>query len=385
MRLSSASSFASVIAMTAVLLPSSIACNAPSPSPASERTGATTSAIQGGQPATTQTFAVGVLGRGLCSGTLIAPNLVVTARHCVEVEPSSSISGCEDGKVVSPSEMAITTSPQFTESGPWVPVKRILTAPVTDKCEPDMALLQLAENVPDAKAKPARPAVDDAFAKRPHFSAKVTAVGYGVDDSGESGVRRIRENIPVLCVPGDDQFDCGTELAGYIQDFEIVADEGACQGDSGGGLYDQASIDAKAPVVVGVVSRGPVDEQTGKCLAGAYVRVDKFRSFIVDAARVAANEGGYPVPDWTADIPEPVADAGPPAVEAPPPEEPAPAAAPAATTTKTTTSGCTSAPSTTGSTSTALLAFGALVLSGAARRSRRDRPTARTSNSRRSP
>src|SRR5438132_127277 len=55
-----------------------------------EGVSATAQAIQGGTSDTTHTFAVGVCGGAkgqcqfTCSGALIAPNLVVTARHCVE-------------------------------------------------------------------------------------------------------------------------------------------------------------------------------------------------------------------------------------------------------------------------------------------------------------
>ena len=79
------------------LLLSLTACGAGTLPEESEPLGTSRSAVQGGKPATTQTFAVGVYGRGLCSGTLIAPNLVITARHCVEVQPSSTQGGCEDG------------------------------------------------------------------------------------------------------------------------------------------------------------------------------------------------------------------------------------------------------------------------------------------------
>src|SRR5271165_6381141 len=65
-----------------------------------ERTASTSSAIQGGQPDTTHTFVVGVIAQfgggvsGLCTGTLLAPNLAVTARHCI-APPSGTTVDCK--------------------------------------------------------------------------------------------------------------------------------------------------------------------------------------------------------------------------------------------------------------------------------------------------
>src|SRR3954471_19069045 len=52
--------------------------------------------IQGGSNDNTHTFAVGIIskmtgGYGICSGALLAPNLVATARHCVADVGSAAI------------------------------------------------------------------------------------------------------------------------------------------------------------------------------------------------------------------------------------------------------------------------------------------------------
>src|SRR5205814_1684975 len=122
---------------------------------------------------------------------------------------------------------------------------------------------------------------------------------------------------------------------------EFLAGEGACQGDSGGGLYDQKSIDDGKPLVVGTVSRGPVDQETGKCGVGVYERVDKFADFIIAAGQAAAKDGGYQAPEWAGGGPAPQTKE-PPKEEPKPeaevaPEEPPP---PVTKTTTTTTTGC---------------------------------------------
>ena len=332
------------------------ACSLKSEAPrGGENTEVQRSAIQGGTVANTQTFAVALFGRGMCSGTLIAPNLVLTARHCVEIEPSSSESGCEDGVLLKPSDMRVTTAAFFNPSGPWTSVVKILPAPAQNGCDPDMALVQLGENIAEEDAKPVKPAVDAAYLSRPNFSEVVTAIGHGLDDEGNSGRRRIRENIQVLCAPGDKKLECPPEVEGYVQKFEFIAGEGACQGDSGGGLYDQESFDAEKPIVVGVVSRGPVDEE-GRCGPGLYVRVDKFSEFVIGAAKEAAKDGKYAPPEWAGGGPAPQAEEPPQTEAEPPAEEPPPPPAPVTKTTTTTTTGCASAPGSTGSTS----AFGFL-------------------------
>ncbi|HSO39057.1 MAG TPA: trypsin-like serine protease [Labilithrix sp.] len=327
-------------------LPLVLSCSSRTPGVTESTTGSAEQAIQGGQVDTGSSFAIALLGGGLCSGTLIAPNLVLTARHCVETAPDESGTNCENGPLAQAQELAVSTEAKLDLSGGppanLLAVSRILPMPeVTKGCSPDIALVELAQPIPASVAKPARPAVEPAFVNRAHFSDHVTAVGFGVDDTGNAGERRIKKNLAVLCVPGDKQYPCDGVEGGA--DYEIVVAPGACQGDSGGGLYDQTSFDAKDPVVVATVSRGPVDAQH-ICGPGVFVRVDHFKEFIIAKAIEAATNGGYTKPSWA--VVDATGDAGadaatkdaspePASVEPPTP----PTATPAAATT-TTTSGC---------------------------------------------
>lgn len=333
-----------------VLAPLAAGCAAPaSPERSGEPTGQARAAIQGGDlaPAASLDFAVAVIGGGLCSGTLIAPNLVVTARHCVEQDPEST-PPCSGGALMAPSSLRVVIGGRAHPGAPNFVVSKIMPAPETKGCVPDLAIVQLVKLVPANVAKPARPAVDAAFRARPHFVPTVTAIGFGVDDVGEAGVRRIRRNIPVLCVRGDSEFDCGMEANDFIQPFEIMTGPGPCQGDSGGGLYEPKGVDSKDPVVLSVVSRGAIDDD-GTCHEGLYVRVDSFHELFVATAKTAAAEGGYPLPAWAGGKNDEAPT--PPAVDLPR-EEPAPPAAvtepPAKPTTTVTTTGCAVASSSTG-------------------------------------
>ncbi|MBX3187257.1 MAG: trypsin-like serine protease [Labilithrix sp.] len=354
------------------------ACSGADQGARDERVGRQASAVQGGKLDTNKAhnFSVGIANRygGVCSGTLIAPNLVLTARHCVVVPDGNDAVSCSDkfGKSVQPNALFVTTEPNLFRAKNYYAATEIITPTATNFCGNDIAIVILEQNIPDSEAEPATPVVQFKMTDESKIGGTVTAMGYGITSptANDSGQRRIRENIGILCIPGSPTLECEGQLARFSDSpAEFITEGYVCSGDSGGGAFDQKSFTNGSPYVLGALSRGPQTES--KCLAAIYSRTDAHADMIIEAGNKAAEQGGYPAPNWTkplnADGSEPTADE--------PCEgdictdtsatEPAPA-----TTTTTTTTGCSSAPAGTSGNPTALVALAAAALLVGARRRR---------------
>jgi secreted trypsin-like serine protease len=270
------------------------------------RIGQVKSAVQGGSMDTNaaHNFAVGVANRygGVCSGTLIAPNLVLTARHCV-VPPSNDESvTCSDTfpESVAPTALFVTTEPNLYRAKNYYAATEIITPDDKGFCGNDIALILLEKSVPASEAEPATPVVQFKITDK-RLSGSITAMGYGITSPSaeDSGQRRIRENIPLLCIPGSAKMDCDGDLAKFSDnDAEFVTEGYVCSGDSGSGAFDQKTFDEGHPYVLGALSRGP--QTAEKCLAAIYSRTDAHSQLIIDAGLKAAAQGSYAPLGWTA-------------------------------------------------------------------------------------
>lgn len=291
--------------------------------PEDESVGESSQAIQGGTTDTTHTFAVGVcLGgrpgecQGTCSGALIAPNVVVTARHCVSQSPElidCSKKPTFGGQAFGSFNVTTDTSMRQSNKG-WHAVKAVNIPTDDHVCGNDIALLILNDLVSPSEATPIVPGVQYPMSKS-GYARSFTAVGYGLTSTSQSkddsGTRRIRSGINVLCIPNVPLFNCPS----IVHEREFVGGDGVCQGDSGSSAYESTSFNkanGAGAISFGVLSRGGQDGNN--CVGSIYTRLDSFRDLVVQTVEQASNNWklyAKPDPDWTEYVPPPAPkDAG---------------------------------------------------------------------------
>jgi hypothetical protein len=181
-------------------------------------------------------------------------------------------------------------------------------------CKEDVALLLLQDEIPTTEAKPATPDLntDDVGLS---VARKFAALGYGSTDwrfDLEAGTehhdwgnatRRVRTNISTRCVSNTDGvcslFDqtLPPPHTMPLPAESMVIGRSIMLGDSGGGVYDQASYVAGDPKLVGVAYWVDLNGK-GIIENAAMIRVSKHRNWIIAAARTAAREAGTVVPAW---------------------------------------------------------------------------------------
>jgi secreted trypsin-like serine protease len=200
----------------------------------------------------------------LCTGTALAPDLVLTAAHCVTGKLAYTVKTFQGGPSVAVRSVAV--HPQFNPA-----------SYAASRATADVALLKLAgplaKLVLPAKLAPARNVA---------VGETLTIAGFGVTAAGTDrglGLPRMAK-LAVTGKPGSLQirlFDLATrnQRAGL----------GACTGDSGGPLFDGESGQGVGQVI-GVVSwtTAPNDEEGCGGLTGVTPLL-LYRNWIVETAR----------------------------------------------------------------------------------------------------
>ena len=205
--------------------------------------------------------AVAVLGpKGTCSGTLIAPDVVLTAGHCAGIEPD---------------QVVIDTTNYNASGGQRRGVAKVTAFP-NYQSSYDVAVVALDRPVDDVAPRAvASKCTYAGFAAE----TEVHLVGFGLTQSDGGGANTsLREAIAGVldpdCSGGNGCRDAASP------DGEFVAGGGgadSCFGDSGGPVYLDTP---RGPVLIASVSRGLTGSDQPCGGAGIYVRTDKLVPWI---------------------------------------------------------------------------------------------------------
>ena len=229
--------------------------------------------ILGGTPTTVGQFPAVVVievGQGLCTGTLITKDWVLTAAHCV----TPGVVGTPDQASLTQSVRVHFNTVTISTPGTIIGAQDTIPDPmfnVQNLGQFDSGLIHLKTPAPDSIP----PVLLNWVAAKAPIGIGVTMVGFGATGQGGTGTVGTEYTVAQTSIA------CSTLSAGgpALSDanllcFNQISGKGKCEGDSGGPSF--AMIDGKT-YEVGVTSFG--DQNCS--MFGADTRVDAEKPFIL--------------------------------------------------------------------------------------------------------
>ena len=222
---------------------------------------------------------VSALGAG-CTGTLIAPNVMLTALHCVaDYDPGFRFNCQPDGTLppgTTVGQVGATVDPHSVTIHVGVEVgsdvvhgKAIYGTGSTDACHDDLAVVVL-ERAPDIGGAPL---VSLRFARPTRKGEAARVVGYGdVEQTATDRGRQVRTN---LSVRGVGRLDASSSGDTGVLPRTLQIGEGPCHGDSGGPVFSEAT-----GAQIGVYSLLNANTCTGADVRNTYTLIAPFESLI---------------------------------------------------------------------------------------------------------
>ncbi|HTR51983.1 MAG TPA: serine protease [Kofleriaceae bacterium] len=215
--------------------------------------------VVGGTPAPAGKWpavALVVAPTALCTGTLIAPDVVLTAGHCIDVHPELVVIGTVDYSKPGGEEIAVKSAIAYPE---W-------------QKSYDVGVLVLEHA---AKTEPGTIAAACTAESELVAGAKVEVVGFGLTTKSGTGSNTKLEQgaLPVDDASCTQDPACQPAIAPGGEFTAGGNGTDSCFGDSGGPLY-------LGDTEIGVVSRGVSADGKPCGGGGVYVRADRVVSWI---------------------------------------------------------------------------------------------------------